>query len=127
MFRPYISYFCFVTRWLYCKNNKRPTGLNDPLSIRYYISFLSEGFIFAYQQPHHRKIKINNGIGKQYYTITINVLYIDRVEDHAFSLYDLYGHTPAQDPPGFMKLTILIDFFLVIITIFLVCLICALK
>ena len=37
-------------------NNKRPTGLNGHLSIRdsIFIDFLSEGLIFAYQQPNHR-------------------------------------------------------------------------
>ena len=28
--------------------------------------------------------------------MAINVLYIDRVEDNAFSLYDFYGHALAQ-------------------------------
>ena len=32
------------------------------------------------------------------YTIAINVLYINRVEDNAFLLYDLYRHTLAQEP-----------------------------
>ena len=27
----------------------------------------------------------------------INVLYINEVEDNAFSLYDLYGHTFTQE------------------------------
>ena len=31
-------------------------------------------------------------------TIAINVLYIDKVEDDAFSLYDLYGQALAQEP-----------------------------
>ena len=35
-------------------HNKRSTGLNSHLSIRDCIDFLSEGLIFAYQQPHHR-------------------------------------------------------------------------
>ena len=35
--------------------NKRPTGLNGhPEYQRLYSDFLSEGLIFAYQQPHHR-------------------------------------------------------------------------
>ena len=42
--------------------NKKPKGLNGHLSIRDCTDFLSEGFIFAYQQPHHRF----NGMGKQH-------------------------------------------------------------
>ena len=49
-------------------------------------------------------------------------------KNNKFSLYNLYGHAPAQEPPapGVMKFTILEDPFLVIITtcIFLVCLFC---
>ena len=30
-------------------------------------------------------------------TIAINLLYTDRVEDNAYSLYDLHGHTQAQE------------------------------
>ena len=37
-------------------SNKGPTGLNSQL--RLYTEFLSEGLIFAYQQPHHRINKI---------------------------------------------------------------------
>ena len=52
----------------------------------------------------------------------------DFYRNNALSLYDLYGHylahwTPA---PGVMKVTILVDPSLVIITIYLVCLIYAL-
>ena len=45
-------------------------------------------------------------------TIAINELYIDRVEDNAYSVY-----------AGVMKFTILVDSSLVIITLYLVCLI----
>ena len=40
---------------IWIKVNKRPTGLNRHLSIRdfIYTEFLSEGCIFAYQQPHY--------------------------------------------------------------------------
>ena len=57
---------------------------------RLYTDFLSEGFIFVYQQPHHR---INEN--QRWYrkaallslnTIAINVLYIVRVEDNTYSL-----------------------------------------
>ena len=73
--------------------NKKPTGLNGHLST----DFLSEGLIFVkYQQPHHR-INENQrwyrkAASKSLNTIAINVLYIDRLEDTTFSLYDLNGH-----------------------------------
>ena len=49
--------------------NKRPTGLNDHLSIRdsTLISCRRTHINFAYQQLQHRIKKINNGIGKQNY------------------------------------------------------------
>ena len=34
-------------------NHKRPTGLNGHLIIRDNTAFLSDGGIFAYQQPHY--------------------------------------------------------------------------
>ena len=58
---------------------------------RLYTEFLSEGCIFAYQQPHYYN-KIQN---KQLYrkaaslsfnTIAINVKYIDREEENTYSL-----------------------------------------
>ena len=50
----------------------------------------------------------------------------DFKRNNAFSLYDLYGQTLAQEPlPRVMKLIILVDPSLVIITIYLVCLIYA--
>ena len=41
-------------------------------------------------------MKINSGIGKQYYIslIAINVMYIDNIEDNAYS-YVLYNHALA--------------------------------
>ena len=40
------------------------------------------------------------------YAITINVLYVDRVEDNAYSLYiiiynDLFGHAVAYEQPHY--------------------------
>ena len=53
-------------------------------------------------------------------------MYIDRVEDNTYSLYDLYGHALTLEPlPGVMKFTIWVDFSLVIITLYLICLIYA--
>ena len=57
---------------------------------RLYTDFLSEVLIFAYQLPHHR---INEN--QQWHrkaalyslnTIAINLMYIDKVEDNAYSL-----------------------------------------
>ena len=51
----------------------------------------------------------------------------DFKKNNAFSLYDLYGHTLAQEPLpwGVMKFTIFVEPSLVIIIIYLVCLIYA--
>ena len=61
-----------------------PQALRSPEYERLYTDFLSEGHIFAYQQPRYYINKINNFIGKQHhnpFTLTINVKYIDRQED----------------------------------------------
>ena len=51
---------------------------------------LSEGLIFAYQLPHHRINENQHRHRKaalySLITIAINVMYIDRVEDNAYSL-----------------------------------------
>ena len=45
----------------------------------------------------------------------------DFLRNDEFSLYDLCGHSPAQNPcPGVMKVTIMVDSTLVINTIHLV-------
>ena len=60
------------------------------MSIRDCTDFPSEGLIFAYQQPHHRIHKNQQWQRKtalqSLNTIANNVLYIDRVEDNAYSL-----------------------------------------
>ena len=51
---------------------------------------LSEGRIFAYQQPHYRINKsqqwYRKASSKSFYTKAINVKYIDREEDNTYSL-----------------------------------------
>ena len=68
--------------------------------------------------PHHRINKIQQwhrkAASQSLNTVAINVLYIDKVEDDAFSLYDLYGSTRTHTP-GVMKFTILVDPSLVIV------------
>ena len=53
-------------------------------------NFLSEGFIFAYPLPHHRINENQVWHGEKsiifHNTIAINVMYIDNVEDNAYSL-----------------------------------------
>ena len=69
--------------------NKRPTGLNGHPSIRD-SDFLSEGLIFAYQLPHNRIYENQQWHRKaalySLNTVAINVMYIDNVEDNAYSL-----------------------------------------
>ena len=111
--------------------NKRPTGLNGHLSIRLYTDFLSEGFIFVYQHPHHR-INENQrwyrkAASKCLNTIAINVLYIVKVKILHIHYNDRLNILPRLNiripAPGVMNITILVDPSLVINTIFIVCLI----
>ena len=64
-------------------------GLRSLEYQRLYTEFLSEGLIFAYLQTHHRKRKNQHwhriAALKFLNTIAINVLYIDKAEDNAFS------------------------------------------
>ena len=73
------------------KKNKRPKGLNGHQYQILYTDFLSMGLIFAYQLPHHRidnkQQRHRKAALDSLNTIAINVMYIDRVEDNACSLY----------------------------------------
>ena len=65
--------------------------VNDRLRIR--DSTPTSCQTFAYQHPNHKINKNQQWHRKQHYnplinTIAINVLYIERVEDNAFSQYD---------------------------------------
>ena len=77
---------------------------------RLYTDFLSEGIIFAYQQPHHR-INKNPCSGVMIlkvledYSLVIISIYLS---DPCFSMdterkrnfvFSLYGHTPSRAPP----------------------------
>ena len=57
---------------------------------RLYTDFLSKGLTFECQLPHHRINQNQQGHSKaalySLNTIAINVMYIDRVEDNAYSL-----------------------------------------
>ena len=76
---------------------------------RLYTDFLSEGIIFAYQQPHHR-INKNPCSGVMIlkvledYSLVIISIYLS---DPCFSMdtkkrnfvFSLYGHAPSRAPP----------------------------
>ena len=87
-----------------------------------------------YKNPCPRGRKIDNFswpfLGHDNYILALSDLYLG-VEKKSFrekmqiSLYELYGHAPAQKPlpQGVMKFTIMVDFSLVIINTYMVCLI----
>ena len=69
-------------------------------------------------------MKINNAASFSLNTIAINVLYIDGLEDNAYSLkWLIWSHSNIRIPASVvLKFTILVDLALVIINLFLVCL-----
>ena len=94
----HFHYLCiniFILQKQLLFKNKRPTCLQrSPEYQRLYNDFLSEELLFAYQQAHHRINKDQQWLRKaaineyslKTITIAINVLYIDKVEDDAYSV-----------------------------------------
>ena len=84
-----------------CRKNKRPRGIKGYLSIRNFSLTSCQKSSYLHISSHIiEKIKINNGIKEQHYNPLIQQqsMYIDSVEEFAFSLYKFYGHVLAQEP-----------------------------
>ena len=111
-------------------SSARPTGLNGHLIIRDSTpTSCQKGSYLHNDSPVIEWIKFNNGLGKQHRNPSIPLqtmccMLIEWKIMH-FHCHDLHWPCPSirTPAPGIMKLTILVDPSLVIITTYLVCLI----